>query len=118
LNEKVYLKMQSSANFVEAGKTRRQKVEARIFFLLQGSEARNSDCLKLGFSISFIEKLGFKIYINLIKQARSSDFEMKKLGFYVFGEARARILKHVSRSRARQSSDCTFLYLSQTDGND
>jgi len=42
----VYLKMQSSANFVEARKARRQKVEARIFFL-QGLPARNSDCLRL-----------------------------------------------------------------------
>jgi len=36
----VSLKMQNSANFVEARKARRQKVEARIFFLRQGSKAR------------------------------------------------------------------------------
>jgi len=58
----VCLKMRSSANFVEAQKAWRQKVEAQIFFL----EAQNSDCLRL-VSSDFLFHLSIKGFKKIFK---------------------------------------------------
>jgi len=99
-------KYKALANFVKARKARRQKVKARIFFL-QGSEARNSDCLRLE-SSDFLFYLSIKGFQNnILKKARSSDSEMEKLG--------ARILRFRKSSRSnfwtRSSQACQSLHI-------